>query len=385
MYCNKCGKQILNNAPYCNNCGNKINYFNNPVSSNTSKKKDKKQVITLIIVILVVIGLFSITFGGVVGSRYYFSEGENNNPVGEEAGETTTKKSKNTTAIIVDHTYSGVSIKNISDANKLIVKDSTDQKDLCPKEILKIEDEIINTYNITAVNLCEMDVDFAKELEKVLETIYTEYPEAREHITNLTLRNTSMLTEGGVIAAFMPVFLFADSESSSTFPWVIKTQVLLSSGYFLNKERLLASVQESSKSGHFPPNSTIYSPVAHEFGHYLSYIAMMKHYNVDSIRLIHSDDTDELSELMEAFSDGSYSLDMIKEAYNNYKKTTNNPLPLDEWRGTISAYALAKNKSGEYIYDETIAEAFHDVYLNSSNAAEASKFVTDVLKKRLGD
>ena len=63
MYCNKCGKQILNNAPYCNNCGNKINYFNNPVSSNTSKKKDKKQVITLIIVILVVIGLFSITFG----------------------------------------------------------------------------------------------------------------------------------------------------------------------------------------------------------------------------------------------------------------------------------------------------------------------------------
>ena len=188
-----------------------------------------------------------------------------------------------------------------------------------------------------------------------------------------------------MIAAFMPVFLFADSESSSTFPWVIKTQVLLSSGYFLNKERLLASVQESSKSGHFPPNSTIYSPVAHEFGHYLSYIAMMKHYNVDSIRLIHSDDTDELSELMEAFSDGSYSLDMIKEAYNNYKKTTNNPLPLDEWRGTISAYALAKNKSGEYIYDETIAEAFHDVYLNSSNAAEASKFVTDVLKKRLGD
>ena len=384
MYCNKCGKQVLNNAPYCNNCGNKIKYPNNPI--NSSKKKTKKQIITIIIICLVVIGLFSIAFGGVVGSRYYFSEEENNNPVEENGGEQTkTKKSKNTTALIVDHTYSGVSIKNINDANKLIVKDSIEQKSLCPKEILKIEEEIINTYNITAVNLCEMDVEFARELEKVLANIYEEYPEARDHITNLTLRNTSLLTEGGVIAAFMPVFLFADSESSSTFPWVIKTQVLLSSGYFLNKDRLLAAVQESSKSGHFPPNSTIYSPVAHEFGHYLSYIAMMKHYNVDSIRLIYSDDTDEISQLMEAFADGSYSLDMIKEAYNNYKKTTNDPLPLDEWRGTISAYALAKNKSGEYIYDETIAEAFHDVYLNSSNAAEASKFVTDVLKKRLGD
>ena len=380
-YCNNCGNKILNNATYCNNCGNKLNNSN---IINTPRS-NKKQIITTVIICLVVIGLFSIISGGVVSSKYYFSNQENNNSKEEETFTTAKKKSKNSTVIVVDNTYYGMSIKNLKDANKLIIKDSTDQKNNCPKEILKIENELINTYNITAVNLCEMDVGFAKELENVFKKIYDEYPAAREHITNLTLRNTSLLTENGVIAAFMPMFLFADSDSESSYPWVIKTQVLLSSGYFLNKDRLLATVQESSNSGHFPPNTTIYSPVAHELGHYLSFLAMMKHYNVDSIRLVEADNVEAISILMDDFASGDHSLDMIKEAYNNYKKTTDKPLPLDEWRGTISAYALAKDKSGEYIYDETIAESFHDVYLNSSNAAEASKFIVDVLKKRLGE
>ena len=58
-------------------------------------------------------------------------------------------------------------------------------------------------------------------------------------------------------------------------------------------------------------------------------------------------------------------------------------MTLDEWRGTISKYALAKNNRGEYIYDETIAESFHDVYLNKNNASDASKYVVEVLKKKL--
>ena len=56
---------------------------------------------------------------------------------------------------------------------------------------------------------------------------------------------------------------------------------------------------------------------------------------------------------------------------------------LDEWRGTISQYALAKDNSGAYIYDETIAESFHDVYLNGDNAKDASKYIYTVLKSEL--
>ena len=74
---------------------------------------------------------------------------------------------------------------------------------------------------------------------------------------------------------------------------------------------------------------------------------------------------------------------IIKEAYSKYQKDTNTDLTLDEWRGTISQYALAKNNSGEYIYDETVAEAFHDVYLNGDYAKDASKYIVDVLKEKL--
>jgi hypothetical protein len=74
---------------------------------------------------------------------------------------------------------------------------------------------------------------------------------------------------------------------------------------------------------------------------------------------------------------------MIKTAYNNYKKDTNTTLGFDEWRATISGYAVATDNAGEYLYDETIAEAFHDVYLNGNNAADASKYIVEVLKSEL--
>ena len=74
---------------------------------------------------------------------------------------------------------------------------------------------------------------------------------------------------------------------------------------------------------------------------------------------------------------------MLKEAHQNYLKSNPN-IEFDEWRGQISGYALAKDESGAYIYDETIAEAFHDVYLNGNNANVASKYIVEVLKKYIG-
>ena len=71
---------------------------------------------------------------------------------------------------------------------------------------------------------------------------------------------------------------------------------------------------------------------------------------------------------------------MLDEAYQNYIADNGN-INFDEWRGQISEYALAKDDSGEYIYDETIAEAFHDVYLNGEDANIVSKYIVEVLKK----
>lgn len=420
MFCHKCGNHVEMGAKYCDKCGvflgEPINYMSaqspleqnnetnnsnqypshiipnvNQDGSTVGRINNKKMVfigvgsgVGLLIVIVLMVALFG---GG--KSNYYFSSSENYDNESdttsvEKKEESNSKKGKYQTVIITDNTYSGIKISNDSEAYELIEKDSVSQKSQCPAEIKKVEDEIIEKYNITAVNLCEMDVDFARELENVFEVIYRDYPSARGHITNLTLRNTNMLSEDGVIAAFMPIFSFATSGSDFSYPWVIKTQVLLSSQYFLNKSKLESSTKEGSLAGHFPPNATVYSPVAHELGHYLSFLAAMNYYQMNSILLINNDNSDMLYKLYYDFADGNYSLSMIKEAYENYKKDTNTSMSLDEWRGTISKYALAKDNSGEYIYDETIAEAFHDVYLNNDNAKDASKYIVKVLKEKLG-
>ena len=430
MFCSKCGDPIEQNEKFCNKCGNPlnvpqsnltnqniatpnqnslnnsnnnyvtqninnnyqnpqpINNYNNYQQSymNTPNNKDNKKMI--FIGAGIGVGLFLILFLithfiGNSSENYYFdtNHNEQNSEIVQSTG-SSTKKGKYETAIIYDNTYSGVKINKDADAFALIVKDSVNQKSNCPSDIKKVEDEIIKNYGITAVNLCEMDVDFARELGNVFKKIYDEYPSVRGYITNLTLVNVSMTDN--YIAAFMPVFNFATSDTASTYPWVIKTQVLLNTSYFLNKERLEASVTDGSSTGHFPKNSTIYSPVAHELGHYLSFLAMMKNYKLDSILLVDSNNVSTFYSLYDDFGKGNYSLTMIKEAFQKYKKDTNSTLNLDEWRGTISNYALAKDNSGEYIYDETIAESFHDVYLNGDNASDASKYVVSVLKEKLG-
>ena len=385
MYCNKCGDPVESNERFCNKCGNKLE-VEPPIQTIVEPPKsndNKKMIFAGVLIGAVGCFLLFVAFVMINAKNSYFFQinKEDNKPEDVQVVDNRPKRGKYETAIITDNTYSGVKIKNNTDAYSLIEKDSTSQKDNCPKEIKKVEDEIISKYGITAVNLCEMDVDFAKELGNVFKVIYEEYPSVRGYITNLTLVNGTM--SENYIAAFMPVFNFATSDSTSTYPWVIKTQVLLNTSYFLNPERLDNSVKEGSSTGHFPKNATRYSPVAHELGHYLSFLAMMKNYKMDSILLIDNNNINTFYDLYDDFGKGDYSLLMIKEAYENYKRDNNTTMTLDEWRGTISKYALAKNNRGEYIYDETIAESFHDVYLNKNNASDASKYVVEVLKKKL--
>ena len=384
MYCNKCGDPIEPNERFCNKCGNPLEVEPPNESYTPPKPIDNKKMVLIGVIIGAVGCLLLFIAYALINTKnsYFFQIDKNKNkPEDVQTVDNKPKRGKYETAIITDNTYSGVKIKGSKDAYSLIEKDSTSQKDNCPKEIKKVEDEIISKYGITAVNLCEMDVGFAKELGNVFKVIYEEYPSVRGYITNLTLINGTM--SDNYIAAFMPVFNFATSDSTSTYPWVIKTQVLLNTSYFLNPERLDSSVKEGSSSGHFPKNATIYSPVAHELGHYLSFLAMMNNYKLDSILLIDNDNINTFYDLYADFAKGDHSLSMIKEAYDNYKRDNNTTMTLDEWRGTISKYALAKNNRGEYIYDETVAESFHDVYLNKNNASDASKYVVAVLKKRL--
>ena len=377
---NDTGNNIYNNdLSVSNNIDyNQMNYNN---SNNDNKTNNLKM---LFIGVGFGIGCLIICFFifNAKSNFYFSSNGYDDDNIVTESNGAKSNRGKYETVIITDNTYSGLKISNDKDAYDIISKDSTDQKVNCPKEIKAIEEEIITKYGVTAVNLCEMDISFAKEVSNVFKKVYNEYPNVRGYLTNLTLINAPI--QQNYIAAFMPVFMFAESNSSTGYPVVIKTQVLLNTSYFLNKNKLENSVKDGSATGHFPPNATIYSPVAHELGHYLSFLALMRHNNLDSILLYDSSISTAFYKVYESFAKGDFSLLMIEEAYEKCKKEKNIKLSLDEWRATISAYAVAKDNSGNYIYDETIAEAFHDVYLNGNKAKDASKYVVAVLKKKLG-
>ena len=393
MFCNKCGNKVEPNQQYCNKCGNKIIYNNFQEKIDYSQTKIKKnnninsnKILNIAFIIMVI---FTIIFVGIViyfifnNNGYYFDDEAVNNEKEQTAENNNTQtKGKYKTDIITDNVYYGISVNSKEDANNLIIQDSVNQKKSdYSEEIIKIENNIIEKYNITAVNLKEMDVDFAKELENVIKNIYTNYPNARGYLTNLTLTNLNM-SQMGTIALFRPIFMFGKSDTDTTRPWVIKTQIELNSAYFLNPERIEATIETSTKAGHFPPNATKYSPVAHELGHYLSFIALLNNYDIDSILIIKDNQQDAFYEIIYDFNKGIFSKKMLDEAYQNYIEDNGN-INFDEWRGQISEYALAKDDSGEYIYDETIAEAFHDVYLNGEDANIVSKYIVEVLKKHI--
>ena len=367
MYCKHCKIKLNTKYTFCPKCGKKL-----------PNRKRNEIYLGLFFgcVFLFCIGYFIYT----IHDDYYFSS---TYPKQNNIESNPNTNSKYKTVIVWDNTYSGVKINSKDDAKKLIVNDSVSQKKKCPKEILSIENEIIEKYQITAVNFCEMDPSLAKEISKVIKNIYNYYPDTRGYMTNISIRNVSIKNDQ-IIASFMPTFEFATSKTKSTYPWVYKTQILLNAQYFLNKDRLSASTKSGGMTGHFPDNATMYSPVAHELGHYLSFVALLKNYKSDSIVLVNKSNQKKLINVITDFNAGDFSKSLLTEAYNRYKKDGNPNMSFDSWRGTISKYAVSKDDNGNYIYDETIAEAFHDTYLNGNKAQIASKYIIKVLKEKLG-
>ena len=400
MYCNKCGNQINDNEYYCNKCGNRIippteaplntqlvdnNIVSLPVDTNNVVSSievvnNKKKINPLYIVIgfigAILVTLIFVIVINISNKKIYISNSDSNSmTVSEDTS------SNGNTSIISNHTYVVDSIENLDAAKNLITVDSVLQKNNCPDIIVGIEDEIIKNYNITAVNFCEMDPMYSKELGNVIKKIYEDFPSVRGYLTNMTILNVG--GRNGYIAAFMPIFIFASTNKMDSYPWVNKTQLLLNSTYFLNMKKLESAVSDASNKGWFPPNSNSFAPIAHELGHYISFLAMAKHYNLEQFLIIDEDNISTFNKISKDFDTGDYSLSLIKEAYENYHKDTNDEVSLDEWRSTISIYAMSKDNHGEYIYDETIAEAFHDVYLNGENARVASRYIYKVLQSKL--
>ena len=367
------------------------------VESRPAKNGNKLFAGFCFVAVLIVCAIF--IFKNYAGTDYYFGrdvtnfkQGGNANVALEnddmlqyegvsKSGQTGKNSGIGVTSIIYDRQYfDQLTFNNLNDVLKLIASDSNRQKVNCLPNVVAIEKEITSNYGITAINFCEMDADLALELESVVSHIYNNYPSARNYLTNITLANVEKVT---YIAAFMPVFTFGTSKTNTSYPIAIKSQIILNAKYFLDTRKLNNTVKKGVDAGYFPPNTTRSSTIAHEFGHYLAFVALCNHYKSGRLNFVQAGDSDKLFTIYEDFNVGKFSLKMLQEAYNKYRSTYGDNLSFDRFRESISGYAMAKDKSGNYIYDETIAEAFHDVYLNGELAQPASRVIVEVLKSYL--
>ena len=132
------------------------------------------------------------------------------------------KTSDGETLVAVENTWKNVSVSTKEEAYELIRKDSETQKQRCRDElgikyekVEQMEKKLEKEYNIIAVNLCEMDIDYLINLEKKIKKVYQEFPMLKNYMTNFSIGNNSYLDPNnqGVIAQFNPANTFATPKS----------------------------------------------------------------------------------------------------------------------------------------------------------------------------
>ena len=302
------------------------------------------------------------------------------------------KTDSNQTYVYTLNHYENVGVTSKEQAHEMITKDSNNQKERCAKNVSnyektrQLEEKMERNYGITAVNFCEMDYNYLVNLEKQIKKVYQEFPMLKGHITNLSISNPNTFENSGAMAAFNPSSEFIREPVLSDKYTVNKTRIYLNSESFLSIPQLRDTVKSRVNDGWFVPNANEYSIVIHEFGHALSSLAVLRNTSgIDSYLLKNRKNLSKVKTVTGDYNEGILSKTMIEEAMDKYeskyKKRYNSIL---EFLSQISSYATSTNsKTGELVYDEGIAEAFHDYFVNGNKAKPESVEIVKVLKKYL--
>ena len=212
--------------------------------------------------------------------------------------------------------------------------------------------------------------------------MYYLFPNINGALTNITITNAE--TKEEYIARFQPMFQFVNPvEDINNYNKVNKTQILLNSYYFLNENIISNSLENVVGDNWYVKDATWESTIAHELGHYITFKAFLKQNNLNDITFVTKDNEKNINNILEQYEQGIFSKSILLEALNNYNIMYNENYDLNAFSLSISNYAGTKNKNGELIFDETIAEAVHDYYLHRNLANNSSKEIIKVLKSKL--
>ena len=289
-----------------------------------------------------------------------------------------------TSIINTDNIYNKKNIETIDDAYEIIKKDFSSQSWKCfsSPELSILEYELMDNYNIASVTFCDISYNEATKISNVIKRIYELFPNIKGGLTNITITNAK--TQSEYIAYFQPRYQFVNSQDDiAIFNKVNKTQILLNSYYFLNENILSTNINDVVGSGWYVDDATWESAIAHEFGHYISFMTLLKEYVLSNITLETNLNSSVINKVLEDFDSGSHSKNIVSNALNNYNLKYNSNLTLEQFSLAISNYSGTKDKNGNIIFEETIAEGVHDYYLHGTNCKKESYEIIQVIKDKL--
>ena len=289
-----------------------------------------------------------------------------------------------TSIINTDNIYNKKNIETIDDAYEIIKKDFSSQSWKCfsSPELSILEYELMDNYNIASVTFCDISYNEATKISNVIKRIYELFPNIKGGLTNITITNAK--TQSEYIAYFQPRYQFVNSHDDiANFNKVNKTQILLNSYYFLNENILSTNINDVVGSGWYVDDATWESAIAHELGHYISFMTLLKEYGLSNITLETNLNSSVINKVLEYFDSGSHSKNIVSNALNNYNLRYNSNLTLEQFSLAISNYSGTKDKNGNIIFEETIAEGVHDYYLHGTNCKKESYEIIQVIKDKL--
>ncbi len=277
------------------------------------------------------------------------------------------------TVIEYDKQYNRT-VSSAEEAKELIRSYGETQRALYDNpKVKEIELQMEQDYGIFAVNLGEMDIETALDVEQAFSYMYETYPVLQGSLTNLTLGNFSK--EKGSYVAKTHCREFVMNGDFFTRPTVVKYEIMLGAAKFRNRENLLKICENGVREGHWPEGMNISALVVHELGHHLQNVIAMKCFGLDNAYYITEENETAFSAyLTDNLKDNqSLAKEMDAAAYEIWRVQYGHTGTQEEFRGSISGYAKGIQADGGISYSETFAEAITDVYLHGDSACDASK------------
>ena len=380
MHCLKCGTEVESDDNFCPECGHwtskGYSFFHDRknidiINGSVIKQHNRLGSLFIIMVIFVIIFIAYTSYRGndLLKPFIYTKRQILNKQYGY-----------NTTIMDKDNQYFNQKVLTSEDAKDIIQKDFFSQQWKCFSdfETLNIEKAIEKEHNIISVSLCEISGTESQKIKYTIDNIYSLFPNIDGYLTNITLTNAKNSKD--YVAYFQPIYEFVNSTNDiNEYNKVNKTQILLNSYYFLDEENLNEKIPENW----YVEDATYESLIAHEFGHYITFVSLLKTKGIDNITLVTPENEMTIRDIKNIINDESYSKEIVELAISNYNNKYNTTIEIEDFAKSISNYANSKDSDGYIVYDEIIAEAVHDYYLHNNNAKNTSIEIINILKSRL--